>query len=288
MYHSKKIGRNTFSLFTHDMGEGVSRRLLLEEQMRGGLSRGEFSLNYQPKVDLRTNRVSGVEALVRWENEALGKVTPDEFIPVAEQSGLIVELGQFVISEAIRSMSAWKEAGYNVGMAINLSPRQLHDPNLVSFITDAIEMSKIDPRLIELEITEGVLMSGQRYITEALQSLNSVGVKLAMDDFGTGFSSLSYLRKYSFDTLKIDRSFIADLMIDEEDRELVNAIIAMAHSLSLDVVAEGVETIEQLDYLKSQDCEYAQGYLQGRPMSFDGITQALSEERKLLSSGSAA
>ncbi|PWQ95531.1 EAL domain-containing protein [Leucothrix arctica] len=288
MYHSKKLGRNTYSLFTPDMGEGVSRRLLLEEQMRGGLGRDEFSLNYQPKIDLRNNRVTGVEALVRWENEELGKVSPDEFISVAEHSGLIVELGQFVIFEALRSMKAWADSGFEISVAINLSPRQFHDLNLIPFIKNTIQTFKVDPTLIELEITEGVLMSGHRFITDALQSLNEMGIKLAMDDFGTGFSSLSYLRKYSFDTLKIDRSFIADLMEDEEDRALVDAIISMAHSLGLDVVAEGVETIDQVDYLTLQGCEYAQGFLKGRPMTFNALTKSLEGERRLLAEPSVA
>lgn len=288
MYQSKKLGRNTYSLFTRDMSDDVSRRLLLEEQMRGGLGRGEFSLNYQPKVDLRTNRVSAVEALIRWDNAELGSVSPDEFISIAEQSGLIIELGQFVIATAISSMQEWAESGFEIGVAINLSPRQFHDPNLVSFITEAVQASKIKPALLELEITEGVLMSGHRFITEALKTLNELGVKLAMDDFGTGFSSLSYLREYSFDTLKIDRSFIADLMNDEEDRALVNAIIAMAHSLGLEVVAEGVETVEQLDYLKREGCEYAQGFLKGRPMLFNELTQALVDEKETIFSSSVA
>ena len=288
MYHSKKLGRNTFSLFTPDMREGVSRRLMLEEKMRGGLKHGEFSLSYQPKVDLRTNKVANVEALARWTSPELGKVRPDEFIPIAEQSGLIIELGQFVILESIKSIQNLAKAGFEMGVAINLSPRQFHDPNLVPFIKSSIEEAGINPELIELEITEGVLMSGHRFITEALQSLHNLGVKLAMDDFGTGFSSLSYLRKYSFDILKIDRSFISDLMVDEEDRELVNAMIAMAHSLGLEVVAEGVETIEQLEYLKKQGCEYAQGFLHGRPMTLEALVLSLDEDRNLLLSGSVA
>ncbi len=282
MYQSKRAGRNTYTFFTHDMGEGDSRRLLIEEKMRGGLSRGEFSLNYQPKIDLRTNKVASVEALIRWNNDELGQVHPSEFIPIAEKSGLIIDIGQYVLIEAIGAIQQWSKSGHDVGIAINLSPRQFHDPDLVSFISSIVRGSQVNPALIELEITEGVLMSGHRFITEALESLNALGVKLAMDDFGTGFSSLSYLREYSFDTLKIDRSFITDLMVDEEDRTLVNAIIAMAHSLDLEVVAEGVETVEQLDYLKQQGCEYAQGFLRGKPMSFDDLGQALIEERQLL------
>ncbi|RVU84416.1 EAL domain-containing protein [Leucothrix sargassi] len=288
MYYSKKLGRNTFSVFTPDMEEGVSRRLLIEEHMRGGLLRNEFTLNYQPKVDLRTHKVTAVEALVRWENEALGQVRPDEFIPVAEQSGQIIELGRYVILESLRALKAWTSAGYGIGIAINLSPRQFHDPNLVAFIRNQIEVNKLDPSLVELEITEGVLMNGHTYVTQTLTELNQLGVKLAMDDFGTGFSSLSYLRQYSFDILKIDRSFVADMMRDSGDKELVNTIIAMAHSLGLEVVAEGVETIEQLEYLQQQGCEYAQGYLQGKPMTFDLITQSLSEQSKDSSSTTVA
>lgn len=268
MYHSKEQGRNTYSYFTDEMNQGVSQRLLLEEQMHGALNRGEFRLSYQPKVELNSGRIVGAEALLRWNNPVLGPVSPPEFIPIAEQTGLIVPIGRFVLSEAVETLvSCRQQSGGTFTMAVNLSPRQFRDPGLVSHIEEIIRTAAIPPEALELEITEGVLMSGHAYIDDALASLNDLGVSIAMDDFGTGYSSLSYLRSYPFDVLKIDREFINDVTLDPADRELVNAAIAMAHGLGLKVVAEGVETAEQLDYLAAQDCDYGQGYLFSRPIA---------------------
>lgn len=270
MYHSKELGRNTYSFFTDEMNQGVSRRLLLEEQLHGALSRGEFSLCYQPKVELVSSKVVGAEALLRWHNPALGEVSPLEFIPIAEQTGLIVPIGRFVLTEALGMAVSCKEKfGNSFEMAANLSPRQFRDPNFVTSIEEAIRQSGISVAPLELEITEGVLMNGHAYINDALAALSDLGVSIAMDDFGTGYSSLSYLRSYPFDVLKIDREFIHDISDDPADRELVNAIIAMAHGLGLKVVAEGVETEEQLKYLLSQGCDYGQGYYFSKPVLSD-------------------
>jgi diguanylate cyclase (GGDEF)-like protein/PAS domain S-box-containing protein len=278
MYHSKGQGRNTYSYFTDEMNQGVSQRLLLEEQMHGALNRGEFRLSYQPKVDLASGKIVGAEALLRWHNSVLGQVSPFEFIPIAEQTGLIVPIGKFVLSEALRTAVAWRQRfGRSFTMAINLSPRQFRDPNLVTFIAEAIRHSGISAAALELEITEGVLMSGHTYIDHALAALNDLGVSIAMDDFGTGYSSLSYLRSYPFDVLKIDREFVNDITDDPADRELVNAAIAMAHGLGLKVVAEGVETEEQLKFLSSQGCDYGQGYLFSKPISPEEMTVLLEE-----------
>ncbi len=276
MYHSKEQGRNTYSYFTDEMNQGVSRRLRLEEQMHGALSRGEFRLVYQPKVELVSGRIVGAEALLRWKNPVLGDVSPLEFIPIAEQTGLIVSIGRFVLNEALNMAVTWRQKlGYSFTMAVNLSPRQFRDPNLVAFIREAIIQSDIAASALELEITEGVLMSGHAYIDDALTNLNDLGVSIAMDDFGTGYSSLSYLRSYPFDVLKIDREFVSDITDDPADRELVNAAIAMAHGLGLKVVAEGVETAEQLQYLTAQGCEYGQGYLFSKPVSPEQLTLLL-------------
>ncbi len=276
MYHSKEQGRNTYSYFTEEMNQGVSRRLLLEEQMHGALDRGEFRLLYQPKVDLNSGRVIGVEALLRWTNPALGEVSPLEFIHTAEQTGLIVPMGEYVLTEALAMVAKWRPyLGESFTMAVNLSPRQFRDPNLVQFIQGAIDKSGVSGKQLELEITEGLLMSGHAYIDDALSELSALEVSIAMDDFGTGYSSLSYLRSYPFNVLKIDREFVNDITVDPADRELVNAAIVMAHGLGLKVVAEGVETEAQRVLLSEQGCDYGQGYLFSKPIAPGEMTKVL-------------
>ena len=277
MYHSKELGRNTYSYFTNAMNEGVLRRLALEEQMHGALERGEFSVLYQPQIDISSNRIMGAEALLRWTNPALGPVLPTEFIPIAEQNGLIVPLGDYVLKKALSKTSRWqKDYDAEFRIAVNLSPRQFRSPELVNNIKQSLENSGVAPRYLELEITEGVLLSSHTYIDEALEELNQLGISLSMDDFGTGYSSLSYLRNYPFDVLKIDRSFISDIRKNSADRELINAAISMAHSLNLKVVAEGVETKEQLESLKELGCDYAQGFLFSKPVSDIELTKLLT------------
>jgi diguanylate cyclase (GGDEF)-like protein/PAS domain S-box-containing protein len=280
MYHAKDQGRNTYSYFTDAMNQEVSRRLHLEEQMHGALDRGEFRLCYQPQVDVASGRIVSVETLLRWHNPTLGEVLPTEFIPIAEQTGHIVPIGQFVMTTALVMCGEWqKRYGQRLSLAVNLSPRQFRDPDLVSAIAQAINVSGVDAGSLELEITEGVLMSGHAYIAEALTALNEMGVGIAMDDFGTGYSSLSYLRNYPFDTLKIDRDFINNITEDRADRELVNAAIAMAHSLGIKVVAEGVETAAQLALLTSLGCELVQGYLFSEPLAAEALAELLEAQR---------
>ena len=281
MYHSKSLGRNTYSFFTDEMNKNVSRRLEIEEQIHGALERREFEILYQPKYDIHKNTIYGAEALLRWHNPALGTVSPAEFIPIAEQSGLIVALGDYVLQEALEAASKWhKNINPNFQIAANLSPRQFRNPALVMNIERLIRKYQIPSRCIELEITEGVLMSGHTYIDEALDNINDLGITIAMDDFGTGYSSLSYLRTYPFDVLKIDKSFINDVDNDPADRELINAAISMAHSLHLKVVAEGVETQTQLDFLIRMDCDYAQGYLFSKPVSAEEMGEILLADTK--------
>ena len=276
MYHSKELGRNTYSYFTDAMNRNVSRRLALEEQMHGALNRGEFTVVYQPKIDISSGRIMGAEALLRWLNPAIGHVSPVEFIPVAEQTGMIVPLGQFVLTEVLGITARWQnEHNPDFCMAVNLSPRQFRDADLVSFIEGALHQSGVSSESLELEIAEGVLLDGHAYINDTLAILSDLGVSVAMDDFGTGYSSLGYLRSYPFTTLKIDRSFIMGIEKDTADRELINAIVAMAHALNLKVVAEGVETAEQLSYLKDLGCDYAQGCLFSKPVSADEIKSLL-------------
>lgn len=279
MYHSKEVGRNTYSYFTEAMNAEVSRRFELEEQMHGALDRGEFRLLYQPLINISKGKIVGVEALLRWTNPELGDLFPDEFIPIAEQTGLIVSIGKFVVSESLKMLARWHEQGYSeFRIAINLSPRQFRDPDLTGFIKREIELAGVSAAAVELEITEGVLISGYEYVETALAELRLLGIGIAMDDFGTGYSSLSYLRTYPFDTLKIDRSFVMDLTVDPADQQLVNATIAMAHGMGLKVVAEGVETQEQLSHLSIQGCEFAQGYFFSKPVSFEQISDLLKAQ----------
>ena len=267
MNHSKQLGRNSYSYFTDSMNREVSRRLQLEEQIHGALDRGEFSVNYQPQIDLSSNRIIGTEALLRWDNPALGQISPLEFIPIAEETGLIIPLGKFAMTEALAITAIWqKKYNSNFRIAINLSRNQFLDPELVNNIESAIKSSGITPDSLELEITEGVLLSGHSYIDAALEALKDLDISIAMDDFGTGYSSLTYLRSYPFNVLKIDQSFIRDIVQDSADRELIDATISMAHGLGLKVVAEGVENTEQLDYLKRSGCDLAQVYLFSKPL----------------------
>ncbi len=285
MYHSKEQGRNTYSFFTEAMNQEVSRRLLLEEQMHGALERGEFRICFQPQVNNDNNRAVGFEALLRWHNPALGNVSPMEFIPIAEQTGHIVAIGKYVLTQSLDRLAAWQHNHKQpFTMAINLSPRQFRDPNLVAFIDTTIKQAGISSESLVMEITEGVLMSGHAYIDDALTALSELNVGIAMDDFGTGYSSLNYLRNYPFDTLKIDRSFLHNITVNKADQKLVNAAIAMAHSLGLKVVAEGVETIEQQALLASQGCDFSQGYLFSKPISPEEISEMLkSAEASTLS-----
>jgi diguanylate cyclase (GGDEF)-like protein/PAS domain S-box-containing protein len=269
MYQAKALGRNNFSYYTESMNRDVSRRLALEEQIRGALERNEFSVHYQIQMDMKTNAIVGAEALLRWHNTLLGHISPDEFIPVAEQTGFIIPLGKFVLQQALTTIKEWHnlmpEPSF-LRIAVNLSPRQFRDPNLVEFIENTLIEQKVNACHLELEITEGVLMSGHAYIGDALNSLSQLGILLSMDDFGTGYSSLNYLRTYPFNILKIDRCFVSNIIENDADKELVNATIAMAHALELKVVAEGVETKPQYQLLAQLNCDYAQGYLLSKPI----------------------
>ena len=267
MFYAKSNGRNTFAYFTESMNRDATRRLLIEQQMYGALERGEFYLLYQPQIELATAKVIGAEALLRWQNDQLGPIGPDEFIPVAEQTGLIVSIGEFVMHSAIKMASKWQALQPDFRMAINLSPCQFREPGLLGFVEQQLLQYPVQPNTLELEITEGVLLSGYLMTDELFQSFTAMGIEMAMDDFGTGYSSLSYLRRYPFAILKIDRSFINDMTIDPADRELVNASIAMAHGLGLKVVAEGVETEEQSNSLKIMNCDYVQGFYFSKPIT---------------------
>jgi diguanylate cyclase (GGDEF)-like protein/PAS domain S-box-containing protein len=267
MYEAKSLGRNTYSFYTKEMNAVTLRRFDIEEQMRGALERDEFELYYQPQIDVESGSIIGAEALLRWKNVSLGNITPDEFIPIAEQTGLIVPIGRHVIQQALNFLKLWQiNEQKSFTIAVNLSPLQFRDAELLSCIKAALLDTSINATSLEIEITEGVLMGDQSYIHDALIEMNQLGIKLSMDDFGTGYSSLSYLREYSFDVLKIDQSFIHGIPKNQADCKLVKATIAMAHSLGLTVVAEGVETESQLSLLDALDCDVVQGYYFSKPI----------------------
>ncbi|MEJ2043145.1 MAG: EAL domain-containing protein [Reinekea sp.] len=287
MYHSKALGKNQYSFFTAEMNNKISRRLLLEQHMLEGLSNNEFEVYYQPQFDLSAQKLIGAEALLRWNSKMLGAVSPGEFIPIAEQNGRIIELGYFVIEQAIKQVTSWPIQRYpNFRVAINLSPRQMRDTEVLTFVEQQLRQNQLSGHHLEFEITEGVLLTGQPQVPEILNGFHKLDITLSMDDFGTGYSSLSYLQEYPFDLVKIDRSFVNKIVESSHSRKLINAIIGMTHNLNLKVIAEGVETVEQALLLKQFGCDFIQGYLMGRPLPFEKFCQRWHEPdlaKKILS-----
>jgi diguanylate cyclase (GGDEF)-like protein len=280
MYHSKKLGRNMHSYFTQEMHREVERRLTVEQALVGAIERGEIEVFYQPQYDLLDNKIMGAEALLRWTNNTLGVISPAEFVPLAEHSDAIILLGKFVLSKALQMASEWqKNYLTDFRISVNLSPRQFRDKELVTYVMNALKQSGVQSCHLELEITEGLLLGGCDDVKNALNLLANAGISLAMDDFGTGYSSLSYLRQYPFNVVKIDQSFVRDIVIDPNDRELINAAIRMAHSLQLGVIAEGVETDAQLAQLKALQCDIAQGFLFSEAVSAEQMTALLTREK---------
>lgn len=272
MYRSKGEGRNTFHYFTPAMNRDVERRQSVEEQLRGALDREEMFLVYQPVVDIRSGAVIGAEALLRWQNSELGSVSPDEFIPIAEQTGQIDAIGKYVLERAVRQAARWRaERDPDFCVSVNVSPQQFRNPRLVDTIAQAISEAGLPARALQVEITESVLLDERSQAASALEDLKASGVGIAMDDFGTGYASLSYLRHFPFDTLKIDRSFVRDITQDPKDAELVIASLSLARNLNLTVLAEGVETSAQLALLGHHGCDLAQGFLFAKPLSAEEL-----------------
>ena len=267
MYRAKQAGRNGFCFYASSMNARALERLRLERELRIALEQEQFVLEYQPQVDVATRHVVGAEALVRWQHPTRGLVAPDEFIAVAEEIGLIVPLGQWILRTACRQARAWQRAGLPaVRVAVNLSARQFAERGLAPMIGAELAAAALPAHLLEVEITESLLMSDVERAVDTLRELNLLGVKVSIDDFGTGYSSLAYLKRFRIDTLKIDRSFVRDITSDPEDAAIVGAIISLAHNLGHTVVAEGVEERGQLDFLLERGCDLAQGYLFSRPL----------------------
>ena len=267
MHHAKKAGANNVEFFKTSISARAAKHLSLEADLRKALDRGEFKLNYQPRVRIEGLQVDGVEALLRWWHPTRGFVPPDEFIPIAEQSGLIVDIGDWVLREACAQARRWNDDGRPWRVAVNVSAVQFRDGSLVERVSRAVDAAGIDTRLIELEFTEGALIEYSGVVSKAVNALKALGVATALDDFGTGYSSLSYLRHFPIETLKIDRVFVRDIVSKNGNTPLVDAIIAMAKSLGLVTVAEGVETEAQWQYLKSRGADHLQGFLFCQPMA---------------------
>jgi diguanylate cyclase (GGDEF)-like protein len=277
MYQAKGLGRNTFRLYSPEMNANIGERLALEADLWHAVERDELLLHYQPKVELPTGRIIGMEALIRWNHPKRGMVSPAAFIPVAEESGLILEIGRWVIATACAQSVAWRDAGIApIPMAVNISTRQLHDPDIVNVVRTVLAMSGLDPEHLELEVTESAAMVNAKDAIAAMTELRAMGVRISIDDFGTGYSSLSYLKRLPVTGLKIDQSFIRDLTQDSEDAAIVRAVIAVAKALALDVTAEGVETVEQVAVLNAYDCTQAQGYYFARPLPADAARALLA------------
>lgn len=282
MYLSKAQGRNRYSFFTDELNQSISRRLQIEEHLRAAIDNGELSLDYQPQYDVKSRRITGVEALLRWNSVVLGQVEPDEFIPIAEQNGLIVPIGRFVLQQALAQGKRWVSQLPSFKLAVNISPAQFRDEGLAQFVRKELANSGFPASMLELEITEGILMRGGPLVESTLAALHEMGVCLSMDDFGTGYSSLSYLRRYPVDELKIDRSFVQEMTVDQSDKELVSAAISLSRGLGLRVVAEGVETQEQLDALNEMECGVVQGFLLSKPVSASDIDTLLMRQESTI------
>ena len=279
MYYAKNKGKNTYQMFLPDMKEGAQKRLTLESRLRRALERNEFTLYYQPQIDLNTQRMNGVEALIRWIHPELGIVSPAEFIPISEEIGLIVPIGEWILETACLQLKAWHDKGQTqLSMSVNLSGRQLKEDDFVERIKDIVRKTGADPTALHLELTESMLMDAGSSTIEKLEQICALGIRLEIDDFGTGYSSMSYLKRYPISTLKVDQSFVRDLPHDSDNAAITNAIIAMAHSLKMRVIAEGVETAEQSAFLISSGCSYGQGYLFSRPVPAEQIEQLIELE----------
>jgi diguanylate cyclase (GGDEF)-like protein len=262
MYHAKERGRNNFQFFSNEMTDRARKRLMLETGLRQALERGEFLLYYQPQLDLRTGEIVGAEALLRWQRPGVGIVGPQEVIPIAEEVGLIVPIGEWVLWAACSQANLWQQAGHNsVRLAVNISARQFREHEFLRVLANVLEDTRLDPSLLELELTESALMEDVEGAIAKAQDLRAMGVKLSIDDFGTGYSSISYMQRFPISDLKIDRSFVQDIPSNADNVEITKAIIALAHGLNIEVVAEGVETHAQMEFLARHGCDRAQGHL---------------------------
>lgn len=285
---AKTQNRNNYQLYTSGRTTRALKELVLENSLRRGLERGEFLLQYQPQVNIRSGHIVGMEALVRWQHPELGLVSPTEFIPLAEENGTIIPLGDWILRTACAQNRVWQETGFApLRISINISARQFQQPHLVRSIADILNETELDPHSLDLELTESSIMANAEQAIRRLRELKAMGIQLSIDDFGTGYSSLNYLKRFPINTLKIDQSFVRDISTDPDDAAIVKAIITLAHSLKLNVIAEGVETEEQFTYLRLLRCDELQGFGYSRPLSAADVTPLLIERQQALNESGA-
>lgn len=267
MYHTKKYGKNSFTVYSEELDQNAAYKLAIEEGLRSAIGHQEFVLHYQPITNLKTGELSAMEALIRWNHPDLGMVPPDHFIPVSEESGQIISIGTWVLQTACSQNKVWQDKGIPpFKICVNISTIQLQHPNFVQTVKKTLEETGLDAKWLELEVTESILMENTETLKESLANLKSLGISISIDDFGTGYTSLSYLRQFSFDRVKIDRSFIGDISHDLNGKEITSTIISLAHKLNMDVTAEGIEDEIQLTYLREENCDGGQGYFFSRPL----------------------
>lgn len=282
MYTAKEDGKNSCRLFTESLNTDKSRRLQMESNLRRALERNELRVYYQPRMDIQTGMLVGAEALVRWEHPVKGLVPPSDFIPLAEETGVIMQITRYVLRQACRQNRKWQDKGYlPIDIAVNVSARDFRDSDMHAIIRDIIELTGIDPAYLNIEITESVIMRNVDSAVRALFDIKDMGVRVSIDDFGTGYSSLSYLKRFPIDAVKIDRSFIKDITENPDDSAIASAVLGMSHAMNLTVVAEGVETQEQLEHLAALGCDEMQGYLISKPVPAEEFEKYLQNPKLL-------
>ncbi len=280
IYRAKESGRNTFEFYTDELNEKIIKKLTIETNLRSALEKKEFTLYYQPIIDITKNAICGLESLIRWQHPELGIISPIDFIPISEEIGLIVPIGEWILRTACFQNLKWQKEGYfpqHVRVSINISARQFKENNLIKTFTNVLQETGLSGEYLTLELTETLIMQDIEHSARVIKSLKDLGFAISIDDFGTGYSSLNYLRRFPIDFLKIDRSFITDVTINADDASIVTAIIAMAHSLKMKVVAEGVETIDQYEFLKNLHCDEIQGFLFAKPMAMNDASRFLKD-----------
>jgi len=278
MYQAKEDGKNTFRFFDLDMNARIMERMKLETSLRQALGGKELSVHYQPKVDMKKQEIVGVESLLRWNNAKIGSISPEKFIPVAEETGLIVGIGEFVLREACQQVMKWHREGLGIiPVAVNLSARQFKDKHLLEAITGVLDETGLEPSMLEIELTESLVMDDVENNVTVLKKMKEIGLSISIDDFGTGYSSLAYLRKLPVDTIKIDRAFVSELTTNQNDEEIVSTIISMAQNLNLKIIAEGVETLDQINFLLRKGCNEGQGYYFSKPMSGKNLNSVIEK-----------
>jgi diguanylate cyclase (GGDEF)-like protein len=285
MYNAKGQGKNRYEFFTKEMNSGLMEKLELEESLRLAIKNNEFKVLYQPQINIETGKIDGMEALVRWIHPQKSIISPIKFIPLAEATGLIIAIGNIVLHEACMQNKLWQQAGYTpLRVAVNLSAKQFEQENLVEIIKKVLEDTGLEPKWLEIEITESILMKNLDFSIGVLNNLRNMGIHVSLDDFGTGYSSLNYLKRLPINTLKIDKSFVDNITIDPKDEIIARAIIELAHKMGLKIVAEGVEFAQQFNFLKEHKCDKVQGFLFSKPVPSEEFEQLLRESKSFISS----